>query len=496
MAQPATGSIDTHPLADGTRAFHLRYRVAGQRERLVLHERTACACACGGGWDERAARTELGNIQARVRAGVWRRALPPAVRPSSHASPTFHEYSSRWLQAKIDGVIGDKPIRPSTQSDYRWKLSSHLLPFFAPYRLDEIDRELCLAFKSHKLAEASPLREEIAAGADIRDDRGRRAVPLGASSIRKILDTLATILDDAIEDGLLDRNPARGRRMRVRVPRPVRTFLETDELIALIDAAQEQDVAFASPRPPSTEGGGSREAVARLHAAGLKGVEIAAELAIATSTVSYHLNRQRLQPVGEYIGRRVVVEILGRSGVRASELCDIRLRDLRLHDPDGARFRIRESKTQAGVREVQMSPDLVEAVIDHVDRLRRAGRRVGPDAHLVQNVRGGRMDRQRVGTNVREAAQPPAAAAHHAAHLAAHLHLDRAARQQLRRQMGHESGRTRRLEDDARRLRPARTTRRTQPRHLARQAPPSGARATRNDSTRFDGCVRRNTGNL
>jgi len=62
-------------------------------------------------------------------------------------------------------------------------------PLLARYRLDEIDRELCLAFKSRKLAEASRLREELAGGADIRDHRGRRAVPLGASSLRKILDT-------------------------------------------------------------------------------------------------------------------------------------------------------------------------------------------------------------------------------------------------------------------------------------------------------------------
>ena len=164
MARPATGSIDTYTLSDGTRAFHLRFRGASRREREVLHERPACQCGCGGGWNERAARTELGNIHARIRAGVWRRPVAPALPSQSDASPTFHEYASRWLQAKIDGVIGDKPIRPSTQSDYRWKLSNHLLPFFAPYRLDEIDRELCLEFKSHKLAEASRLREELAAG--------------------------------------------------------------------------------------------------------------------------------------------------------------------------------------------------------------------------------------------------------------------------------------------------------------------------------------------
>jgi integrase len=99
-----------------------------------------------------------------------------------------------------------------------------------------------------------------------------------------------------------------------------------------------------------------------------------------------------------------VIEILGRSGVRASELCDLRLRDVRLHDPDGARFRIRDAKTAAGVREVQMSPDLVEAFIEHLDRLRRAGFPTGPDDYAVPNRRGGRLSRQRVGQIVTEAA--------------------------------------------------------------------------------------------
>jgi len=80
------------------------------------------------------------------------------------------------------------------------------------------------------------MRAELAAGADLRDDRNRRRVPLGPSSIRKAISCLAAIVDDAIEDGYIDRNPARGKRMRIKVPKPPRTFLELDELRALVDA--------------------------------------------------------------------------------------------------------------------------------------------------------------------------------------------------------------------------------------------------------------------
>jgi hypothetical protein len=116
-----------------------------------------------------------------------------------------------------------------------------LLPYFSKYRLDAIDAAACQAFKAKKLNEAAELRAAIDAGADVRDKSGKRARPLGPASIRKLITCLAAILDEAIEDGHIERNPARGARMRIRVPKPPRTFLEMDELVALIDAAADQD---------------------------------------------------------------------------------------------------------------------------------------------------------------------------------------------------------------------------------------------------------------
>jgi Phage integrase family len=63
------------------------------------------------------------------------------------------------------------------------------------------------------------------------------------------------------------------------------------------------------------------------------------------------------------------------------------------------------SKTETGIREVQMSPDLVEAVIEHIDRLRRLGLPTGPDDYLAPNLRGGRLSRQRVAQIVSGAAK-------------------------------------------------------------------------------------------
>jgi len=407
MARPPTGTIHTHQLADGTRAFHLRFAAAGERHRVVLHELAGCACGCGGGWNERSARTELGNLLARVRVGVWTPPTPAAHRrataePSARV-PTFHEYATYWLAAKIDGVIGDTGgISQNTIHDYRTRLSVHLLPFFARYRLDEIDGQLCLDFKAYKLAQSRELRDALDAGADIRDLQGRRARPLALSSIRRLIDLLRSILDEAIEDRHITVNPARSRRMRLRVPKPRRTFLEIDELATLLEAAADQD------RPltvlPDRELGLTTRLVAHLLDQGKRPHQIARQLNLARATVSWHLRRLGATPGRGYQGRRIVCELLGRSGIRASELCDLRIGHLRLHDPAGAHFDIPDAKTDTGIREVQMTPALAQAVTYHLGRLRRAGLPHGPSDYLVPNTAGHRLNRQRVGRLVREAA--------------------------------------------------------------------------------------------
>ena len=148
---------------------------------MLLHERRACDCGCHGGWTQRTAETELRNIIAKVAAGVWERPRRSAPAPVKRM-PTFHEYASYWLQAHKDGVLGEKPLGKASYKDYRWRLS-HLLPFFGPFLLDEIDSDLCLEFKAHKLKEAKEIAEAIAAGADLRDERNRKIKPIGPSSL-------------------------------------------------------------------------------------------------------------------------------------------------------------------------------------------------------------------------------------------------------------------------------------------------------------------------
>ena len=296
------------------------------------------------------AYAELEDIQVRVRAGVWERRTPASrVRPNAMLeAPFFEEYAWWWLGAKVEGIIGAKPISENTAKDYRWRLRRHLVPFFGHFRLDEINGVLCQQFKTQKLREAAEQRDLIGAGVVLRDERGRGVVPLRPASLRKLLVALAAILEDAVEDGHLQRNPARARRMRVHVPQPKRSFLEIDELA--LDAAAHQDCA--SYPVAISDLGGTAARVAHLLSQDTHPKQIAEQLGLAPTTVSYHLRRLGAQTGRGYVGRRAVVEILGRSGVRASELCDLRIGQVRMHNPDTARFCIQDAKTEAGIREV------------------------------------------------------------------------------------------------------------------------------------------------
>ncbi len=405
MARRPTGTIDIEVRANGTRAFRLRFRVHGERHSVFLHERRDCACGCGGGWTERTARQELDNVLARVKAGIWERPkVEPHVAKAFTVVPTFRDYSSCWLKAKLEGLIGEKPIAKSTYNGYLTALTQHLWPFFGHYPVDVIDQDLCVAFKKHLVKTAYELREAIAAGADLRDERNRKLVPLGPASIRGNLILLAQILDEAVEDGHLDVNPARSRRLRIHVPRPKRTFLEIDELAYLEDSARAQDPPLALFKQAAMEApaGSTRAAVARAASEGKSQAAIVRELGLAKGSVSYDLKRLNLGAI-KYVGRGAIVSTLGYSGLRVSELCDLKIGQLRLHDAEQARLLILDAKTETGIREVEMSPDLVDVIRVHLDRLCRYGRSITPNDYVFQNGEGGRWSRQSVAKIVTEA---------------------------------------------------------------------------------------------
>jgi hypothetical protein len=272
--------------------------------------------------------------------------------------------------------------------------------------------------------------------------------------------------------------------MRVKVPKPTRTFLEMDELVALIDAAADQESRsagnVAEPR------GESAAAVAARWSRGMRPSDIAAELGLSKATGQLSPATPGSGGSGELRrppGHRRHAGRLLHAREGAMRRTNPRLAPARRHRralPDP-----RRAKSEAGIREVQVSPDLVDELVTHLDNLRRAGRST-PDAYLLPNLRGGRMSRQRAAEIVGKAAVLaterqterglPALPNDDATHAPPDLHLDRAAGEPLRRALGHEPGGPRRLEDDDGRLRAATAARRPRARPGVRRPRPASPR--------------------
>ncbi len=266
MARPATGQVVVRKRKDD-RVYALRFRANGERQYLTLG-------TADEGWDQRRAEEALKDELAKVRAGVWRPARPEPA--SVTTDPTFHEFASEWFEAK------QYEIRPNTASSYRNDLTNHLLPHFARHRLSQITIEEVDRYRNAKVREGE----------------------LKPRSINMHLALLAQILEVAVEREHLSRNPASGRRRRLKAPRPRPVHLDTAEHIAvMLEAASLLD--------------GDR----RLHTT----------------------------------GRRAALAVMLFAGLRAEEVAGLLWRDV---DLANGRLHVGRAKTSAGVREVDLLPVL------------------------------------------------------------------------------------------------------------------------------------------
>jgi integrase len=200
MPRKATGQV-IEP-SDG-RSWAIRFRAYGKRRYVSLG-------TAEDGWNRKRAEAELRHVLADVERGIWR-PYEPAQAPQVPDAPTFHAFASEWLENR------EPELRPKTITSYRWQLSGHLLPHFARMRLDQIGPEDVDRYKAAKLREGA----------------------LGPNQINKSLGLLAMILDAAGDYGHIDpaRNPARGRRRRVKRSMPSRPTVEPEQLPSLLEAA-------------------------------------------------------------------------------------------------------------------------------------------------------------------------------------------------------------------------------------------------------------------
>ena len=207
----------------------LRFTAYGKRRYMTLGPVTVAE-----------AEGELRRILADVESGVWRAPREGELPHDCTGPCNFRAVAEQWW------LRAAPLLAPATQRGYRWRLDRHLLPYFAELRVDHITHDIVERYIAAKLSDEEPL---------------------SATSINMTIALLGAILEDAVERGLMTRNPARGHRVRIREGAPQRNHLETAAQIeVLLNAASELDRA----RSPGARHMGCRGMFATLIFAGLR----------------------------------------------------------------------------------------------------------------------------------------------------------------------------------------------------------------------------------
>ena len=345
MARPLTGSIDSHLCKDGSISYRARVRAYGRAEKVTLGNSKQ-------GWNEIRAELELEKIIQQVERGTW---VPPRLRPKADrladamadvgiaVDEPFRTFANSWWEAKRL-TLDDKTI-----VDYAWRLS-YLHPFFDRYRLSEITVRVVDRFRDELADQSETIRQAEKRGKpiieEVTDKHGRtyrrRRRPLSNRSINMLLTLLGQILQQACDYELIGSNPVRVKGRFLKQPKEKKTFLEIDEFHSLLDAA------------------GQLEEEARRNIQGL--------------------------------GRRAMVATLGLAGQRVSEMLDLRVSNVDLHR---SRFKLPDSKTPAGVREVEITMFLLDELFAYVADRRSRGLPLGPEDYFFGTSSGRRRDPDR-----------------------------------------------------------------------------------------------------
>jgi hypothetical protein len=144
----------------------MAFSFAGRRRYLTLPARTR----------DQALR-EMAAVMEEVRLGKW---MPPAPRRSVHARgpmASFDKFAGAWVaRQKAESGRLRTGLSRSGQADLQWRFE-HLLAYFTRMLIDEITIADVDGFRLAKVREGK----------------------LGATSIKKMIATLAAILETAVE---------------------------------------------------------------------------------------------------------------------------------------------------------------------------------------------------------------------------------------------------------------------------------------------------------
>jgi integrase len=336
MARPRRAKLKEEELSDQSIVFSAELTVAvGDRRHVTLGYSRE-------GMDRHAALGKLREEEAKIALGQWvdtRPAVPTG------AQMTFAVYASEWLAAK------NSEVSLNRRKDLRWQLTAHLIPFFGPYPLGDIDRKLVKEFRRFKLSQREALAERIAAGQRPVDMRGQPLVPLSNTSINKLLQTTSAIFDEVVEeDELLDASPVGKKRLKQAAPK--RTWLMPDEVLDLIEAAERVDQRH---RPETMQRARELQAIlARGSTLRQAAKTIGRAISTANRLAAIDLEHRDPSP------RRALIATLVLAGPRASECCALDVPDA---DLANRRLRIAGTKTAAAERKVKLVDFLREELL-------------------------------------------------------------------------------------------------------------------------------------
>jgi integrase len=380
MPRPTSVQIIRNSRKDGSITFGLRIRTGGHDEVVSLGN-------SGDGWDEVRVDAARKQLMAKIELGLWTHGAHGA-REDPDEEPTFRELATDWLQDRKRNPA----IRPRTIELNESQLTRYLAPFFGELRPSQITSQQIKQYRRQLHDDNAQIRAAREAGKPLVDPRtGQRLRTLGNESINKTLRTLAQILDEAEDASWIDRNPARGKRAREPQERRRRSgALDLDEFISLLDAAEQMDQARHSAKTLE------RAEIARAlrNDAGLEWKAIAKHLGVAPTTAMYLYGCREPSRSAVAIGpRRGVIATLGLAGPRVTELCMLDNQDM---DLTKARLFIQDSKTQAGVRDVDIHGRLLSEL--RLYRAQLGAREIEKPAFPSRS--GTRRDKDNVRRNV------------------------------------------------------------------------------------------------
>lgn len=327
------------PRADGTITYSLRVRVGGADEAISLGN-------AADGWDEHRAEKARQQTLAKIELGLWTATVTtPTTRPDHE--PSFAELATEWLtdRARNPG------IRPRTTEDDRWRLERYLIPFFGDHLPSEVTPLTIKEYRRSIHQDNERVRASRTNGTPATDLTTRTPLrTLSNDSINKTLRTLALILDEAEDAGWVSRNVARGRRTREPVQRRKGDVLDLDEIQSMLAAAGQLDNGEHSPTTLSRA-----QAVRTLRdQARMPWKDIAARVGVARSTAFYFYGCHE-NDSGVTGPRRAIIATLGLAGPRVTELCLLQAQHV---DLDKDKIYVRDAKTPAGVRVIDIRPRL------------------------------------------------------------------------------------------------------------------------------------------